>query len=79
MNQFQHIEDNLHLLCKYKKIIVLKTPDKCYYGNGKMFYSMAKKYYNKRDLSQEKCVIDTFQTGFWDMIFDLIIFTTNFV
>ena len=48
-------------------------------ATGKMFYSMAKKYYNKRDLSQEKCVIDTFQTGFWDTIFDLITFTTNFV
>ena len=35
MNNFQYILYNPHLLHKYKKIIVLKTPDKSYHGNKK--------------------------------------------
>ena len=79
MNQFQHIVDNLHLLCKYKKIIVLNTPDKCYYSNGKNVLLYGKEILQQKRFIPGKWVIDTFQTGFWDTIFDLIIFTTNFV
>ena len=80
MNNFKYILHNIHLQYK-QKIIVFKIPDYSYHGSKncqKRFYSVAKKYYEKRILPKEKCEIDTFQTGFVIQVL-LITLTTRSV
>ena len=68
MNNLKHILHDIHLQYKHK-IIFFKIPDFSYHGKRncqKRFNSVAKKYYEKWSLPNEKCEIDTFQTGFCD-------------